>query len=56
MNGLEDDVFTTAVKEAACMAFAGTQADGLSPISAHLSFVFSAASETVSIALCCYYL
>jgi len=42
MDGLEDDTFTTAVKEAASMAFAGTQADGLSPISAHLSFcVFS---------------
>ena len=42
MNGPEDDVFTTAVKEAASMVFGGTQADGLSPISAHISFcVFS---------------
>ena len=42
MDGLEDDVFTTAVKEAACMAFSGIQADRVSPISAHLSIcVFS---------------
>jgi len=38
MNGPEDDVFTTAVKEAASTAFFGTQADRLSPISAHISF------------------
>ena len=42
MNGFQDGDLTTAVKEAACMAFSGTQADGLSPIVAHLSFcVFS---------------
>jgi len=52
MNGVEDDGFEIAVKQAASMVFAGTQADELSPVVAHSS-LSSAATESVRTALCC---
>jgi hypothetical protein len=41
MGGLEDDVFTTALKEAAAIAYAGIDTEVLSPLTAHFLCVFS---------------
>jgi hypothetical protein len=46
IDSFEDEISTTSVKEAACTAFAGIYAEGLSPLVANLS-LSSAASETV---------
>jgi len=52
MNGFENDVVETAIKEATCIAFAGTLQ---MTVSSRCSFVFlfSASDETVIIALSC---